>query len=66
MGITIIPPDAVQAGGIEMSLNDAQREAAAEILPGLHANIGPETKGRERISLAVSQWEDWSRLADRG
>ncbi|NQV25856.1 MAG: hypothetical protein HQ518_15970, partial [Rhodopirellula sp.] len=58
MGITILPPDAVQDGDIEISLTDAQRQAAAELLPDQHADFKPETKGRKRISLPVDQWEE--------
>jgi hypothetical protein len=68
LGISIIPPDTNRLGNdedLEISLTDAQRQAAADVMPSHRANFRPKAKGRKRISLPVDQWEELSHLVER-
>ncbi len=68
LGITIIPPgsgttDDEDAEVIEVALTDAQRQAAAELMPHLSSVFKPATKGKKRILLPETDWEALSDLA---
>lgn len=63
MGISIIPPGCNEPEEIEVSLTDAQRQAAAELMPQLRAVLKPETRGKKRILLSADVWEELSDLA---
>jgi hypothetical protein len=68
LGITIIPPGSGKTEDedtedIEVALTDAQRQAAAELMPHLSSVFKPATKGKKRILLLETDWEALSDLA---
>ena len=63
MGISIIPPGCNESDEIEVALTDAQRQAAAELMPHLSRVLKPTTKGKKRIVLPESDWEELINLA---
>ncbi|MDA0282743.1 MAG: SEC-C metal-binding domain-containing protein [Planctomycetota bacterium] len=63
MGISILPPDSDDFDEIEVALTDAQRQAAAELMPHLRNDFRPKTKGKKRILLPKTDWEELSDLA---
>jgi hypothetical protein len=63
LGITIIPPGSIGGDDVEVALTDAQRQAAAELMPRLLDVFKPQTKGKKRIQLPADDWEDLSDLA---
>lgn len=63
MGISIIPPGISECDELEVALTDAQRQAAAELMPHLSDVFKPTTKGKKRILLPESDWEDLIGLA---
>jgi hypothetical protein len=68
LGISIIPPATSRFDddeGFDISLTDAQRQAAADVMPRHRDIFKPQTKGRKRISLPVERWEELSRLVER-
>lgn len=68
LGISILPPGTngyENDEGFEISLTDAQRKAAAQLMPHLHDVFKPETKGRKRVSRPVEQWKELCQLIER-
>lgn len=63
MGISIIPPNSDESDEIEVALTDAQRQAAAELIPELSDVFKPATKGKKRILLPAFVWDDLIELA---
>jgi hypothetical protein len=62
LGITIIPPGRGLDDDIEVALTDAQRQAAADLMPHLSSVFKPATKGKKRILLPEADWETLSDL----
>jgi len=62
LGITIIPPGSGLDDDIEVALTDAQRQAAAELMPHLSSVFKPATKGKKRVLLPETDWEALSDL----
>jgi hypothetical protein len=63
MGISIIPPGTNESDELEVALTDAQRQAAAELMLQLSSVFKPTTKGKKRIQLPESDWEELTDLA---
>lgn len=63
LGITIIPPGSDPSEEIEIALTNAQRQAAAELMPDIREVFKSKAKRKKRILLPEDDWQELSDLA---
>ncbi len=62
LGIAVLPPSSNESTDIAIALTDAQRQAAADLMPNRDDTFKPTSKGKKNITLPP---EDWQHLSSR-